>query len=82
MQIRVLSSVLVGGVWHEPGIGNYSPELAQHLIDLGAAEPYETKVVTQIETKVETVDVKKSSAVSQAAPASQKKTLKRSKRPE
>lgn len=76
MKIRILNSVLVGGLWHEPGIGNYTPELAQHLIDLGVAEKYETKVVEQIETKV--VEEKKPFTVSQPAPVSPKKTVKSS----
>lgn len=80
MKIRIFSSVLVGGVWHEPGIGNYSPELAEHLIGLGVAEKYETKVVEEIITKV---DVKKtlpppSLSVSPPAQVSRGKTAKKS----
>jgi len=70
MQIRVISSVLLGGIWHEPGIGNYEPGLAQHLINIGAAEKYETKVTPVTEKKTQ-------SFASQPAPVSQKKTAKK-----
>ena len=80
MKIRIFSNVLVGGVWHEPGVGNYSPELAEHLIGLGVAEKYETKVVEEMITKV--VEKKPlttpSSSVSRPAQASRKKTVKKS----
>ena len=46
MLIKITQSTLTGGVWHEPGIGNYSPELAAHLIGLGVAVPYENKQST------------------------------------
>lgn len=82
MKIRVLSSVLVGGVWHEPGVGNYSPELAQHLIDIGAAEKYNTKVIEQIQTKEVKAEKKplpeKLSSVSRPAQASRKRTVRKS----
>ena len=74
MQIRILASTLVGGIWHEPGIGNYDPALAQHLIDIGVAVPFETKIVEPTETK--TVE-KKNSSVSQPDQASQEKTPKK-----
>lgn len=79
MKIRVLGSVLVGGVWHEPGVGNYDPDMAQQLIDLGVAEPFETKVV-EPEVKKARKTAKKSGA-SQPAPASQDKTPKKRGRP-
>tara|TARA_R110000772_G_scaffold64538_2_gene144336 strand:+ start:889 stop:1131 length:243 start_codon:yes stop_codon:yes gene_type:complete len=78
MQIRVLGPTLVGGVWHDAGVGNYEPELAKHLIEIGVAEPYETKVAAPTEFKA--VDAKKSTSASQVAPASRKKTAKRSKK--
>lgn len=78
MQIRVLGPTLVAGVWHEVGVGNYEPELAKHLIDIGAAEPYETK--TSAPTEFKEVDAKKSTSVSQPAQVSRKKTAKRSKK--
>jgi hypothetical protein len=77
MKIRIFGNVLVGGVWHEPGVGNYSPDLAEHLIGLGAAEPYETKVIEEMITK-EVVEGKKPFTASQPAPASRKRTAKNS----
>lgn len=74
MKIQVFSSVLVGGIWHEPGVGNYDPELAQHLIDIGVAAAVETKVV-EPEVKKR---AKKSSGVSQPARVSRKRTAKKS----
>lgn len=76
MKIRILGSALVGGVWHEPGIGNYSPDLANHLISLGVAEPFETKIVEEMELKLEG----KRSSVSQPAQASRKRTARRSRK--
>ena len=77
MKIRVLGNVLVAGVWHEPGVGNYSPELAQHLIDIGVAEKYETKVIEEFHTK-EVVEAKKPFTASQPAPVLPKKIAKSS----
>lgn len=69
MKIRIFGNVMVGGIWHDQGVGEYSSELAEHLISLGVAEPFETKVVEQMEVKAG----KKSGPVSQAAPVSQEK---------
>jgi hypothetical protein len=49
---------------------------AQHLIDIGAAERYETKV----EAPPKNIKKKKRSASSQAAPARKKATRKKSKK--
>lgn len=38
MLIKVTQSTLVGGIWHEPGIGEYNDKLAEFLISLGVAE--------------------------------------------
>lgn len=66
MQIRILSSTLVGGVWHEPGIGNYDPALARHLIGLGVAEALEP---TEVKKKpVEVAAILSSSQPDQASP--------------
>ncbi len=75
MQIRILISTLMGGRWHEPGVGNYDPATAQHLIDIGAAEPYETKVIKEIKTKKKGPSL----SVSQAAQVLRKKIVKKSK---
>ncbi len=74
MQIRILASTLVGGIWHEPGIGNYEPKLAQHLIDIGVAEAFETKIV---EPEVVKQTEKKPSSASQPDPALPEKTPKK-----
>ena len=80
MFIRVLASTLVGGIWHEPGVGSYEPGLGQHLIDIGSAELYEAKIINNIEVK----PVKKpiSGVVSQPAPVSRKKIARKSKKAE
>jgi hypothetical protein len=77
MKIRIFGNVLVNGVWHETGIGNYDPALAEHLIDIGVAEKYETKVIEDFQTK-EVVEEKKPFTASQPAPASRKRTAKNS----
>jgi len=74
MRIKINGSVLVGGVWHEPGIGNYDPALAQHLIDIGVAVPYEAKIVEPEVVKRE----KKSGGVSPQVRASRRRTRKKS----
>ena len=76
MWIRVLASTLVGGVWHEPGVGNYEPKLAQFLIDIGSAVAYETKVIENIETK--SVKKPKPGSALPPARASRKRTAKKS----
>lgn len=77
MLIRIDGSVLVGGVWHEPGVGNYDPALAQHLIDIGVAVPVEQKIV-EPEVKKKRGRPRKSGGASQPARASQSRTAKKS----
>ena len=76
MQIRVLAPTLVGGIWHDPGVGNYEPKLAQHLIDIGVAVSYETKVEEPEVFKEKPVE-KKISSASQPDQASLEKTPKK-----
>lgn len=80
MKIRIFSNVLVDGVWHDPGIGNYSPDLAEHLIGLGVAEPFETKVIEEMTTKVAEKKpiTTPSSSVSRRGQALRRKTAKKS----
>lgn len=78
MKIRIFSSTLVGGVWHEPGIGDYEPGLANHLIELGVAEPCESKVQTVKEIKP--VKKTKPRSASQQGQALHKKIAKRHKK--
>jgi hypothetical protein len=72
MKIRVLENVLMGGVWIDPGVGDFDPTTAQHLIDIGSAEPYETKVIEDIKTK----KPDPGSSASQAGRVSRKKTAR------
>lgn len=75
MQIRVLQTVWREGMEPiEPGVGNFAPALAQQLIDAGVAELYETKVITELETK------KKRSTSSRRGRPSRKRTAKSSGR--
>ena len=82
MQIRVNSNVLLEGHgWIEPGVGNFEPSLAEHLISLGAAEkmdaqPIQNKMLSVPENK-ESV-AKKPVSSSQPAPRSRKRTAKKS----
>lgn len=78
MQIRILGSTLVEGLgWVEPGVGNFEPKLAEHLIRIGVAEPFHAKVV-EPEVKKDSGSEEKPSSVSRPARASRKKTLKKS----
>ena len=76
MQIQILSSILINGVWHEPGLGNYDPVFARQLIDMGVAVELETKIVEPEVKKVRRP--KKSSGASQPAPRSRRKIAKES----
>ena len=51
MKIRVFNDTLVNGQWTGTGVGDFEPNVAQHLIDIGNAEPYETKVLEGPEVK-------------------------------
>jgi hypothetical protein len=74
MYIQVFQDTLIGGQWTGVGVGNFQPDIAQHLIEIGVAEPYEVKVVEPTETKI----VKKTlSSASQPAPASPESKPKR-----
>lgn len=72
MKIQILGSVLVGGIWHEPGVGNYEPKLAEHLVEIGVAIPIETKVVEVVEKKSH-----KTTSASQPAQALPKKIVRK-----
>lgn len=81
MQILILENVLVGGVWHEPGVGEYSPELAEHLISLGVARPIQAKVEKpKMITKDEKKTLTSASLPDQASREKPAKKRKRSKR--
>lgn len=62
MQIRVFQDTLINGQWTGVGVGNFAPHIAEHLIQIGVAQPIETKVV-------EPTHVKKSGPPSPASPA-------------
>jgi hypothetical protein len=51
MYIRVLQDTLIGGRWTGIGVGNFDPVTAQHLLDIGVAEPYEAKITGPDEFK-------------------------------
>lgn len=51
MRIEVLQDTLIGGQWTGVGVGDFAPHIAEHLIAIGVARPYEAKVVEAIETK-------------------------------
>ena len=51
MKLRVFNDTLIGGRWTGVGVGDFDPVTAQHLIDIGNAEAYETKVVEKLEVK-------------------------------
>jgi hypothetical protein len=71
---KYFQDTLIGGQWTGVGVGNFQPDIAQHLIEIGVAEPYEVKVVEPTETKI----VKKAlSSASQPAPASPESKPKR-----
>ena len=77
MKLRVFQDTLVAGQWTGTGVGDFSPDIAKHLIKIGVAELYEAKVVEPA--------VKKSDPLTSAslpAPASLKKTAtKRGRKP-
>lgn len=51
MQLRVFNNTLINGQWTGVGVGNFAPDIAEHLIRIGNAEPYETKTVEPTEVK-------------------------------
>jgi hypothetical protein len=76
MYIRVFQDTLIGGHWTGIGVGNFDPETAQHLIDIGVAESYEVKVSAPSELKKKAPQIETSSA-SQPAPVSPEPTAKK-----
>lgn len=70
MLIRVFQDTLIGGQWTGIGVGNFQPDIAQHLIDIGVAESYEVKVVEPIEKKTHL-------SASQPVPVSPPKTVRK-----
>lgn len=77
MKIEILQHVMALGSWHEPGVGEYEPRLAQHLISIGAARAYETKVLGPDQLKKKPGDQAQQSPASQPAPALPVKTATR-----
>ena len=76
MKLRVFQDTLIGGQWTGVGVGDFSEDVAGHLIKIGVAEPYEAKVVESFETKT----VKKPDPLTSAslpAPASRKRTARK-----
>jgi hypothetical protein len=66
MKLQVLQDTLIAGAWTGVGIGEFEPQLAEHLIRIGVARPYETKIIeTPVEKKSETARL---SSVLPAAP--------------
>jgi hypothetical protein len=77
MKLQVLQDTLVGGAWTGVGVGEFSPDLAEHLIRIGVARPYEAKIVeAPIEKKYEAV---RPLSALPAVPASQPTTAPRRK---
>jgi len=74
VKIIVSAPTIIGGICYEPShVPQDAPDnVAQHMIDIGNARKFETKILEVEETKA----VKKSSSASQPAPVSQKKTAK------
>jgi|GEM_PF-4747654 len=75
MKLRVTQQVIGHGPIIEPGVGDFDPVFGQHLVDIGAAEVYETKIIEGIQTKKPDL----AGSASQAAPASRKRTARKSK---
>lgn len=71
MWIKVNQDTLIGGQWTGVGKGNFSPNVAEHLIGIGVAESLETKIDPPTEQK------KSPSSVSQPAQASPESKPKR-----
>jgi hypothetical protein len=71
MNIIVLQPTIIGGVDYQPGILpiNVPDNVGKHMIEIGNAKAYETKVVEVAE--------KKSFSVSQPAPVSPEPIVKK-----
>jgi len=76
VKIQILSSILINGVWHEPGVGSYDPVFARQLIDMGVAVEVHTKIIEPEVKKARRP--KKSSGASQPGQVSRKKIAKKS----
>ena len=74
MNIIVLQPTIIGGVDYQPSHLpiNVPDGIGKHMIDIGNAKSYETKIIDVVETKA----VKKSSSASQPVPVSQEQTAK------
>jgi hypothetical protein len=70
MKIIVLQPTIIGGIDYQPShVPQYAPDnIGRHLIDIGNAKAYETKVVEVAE--------KKSFSASPPAPVLQEQTVK------
>ena len=79
MKLRVFQDVLINGQWTGTGVGDFDQATADHLIKIGAAEPYEIKIIDPV------VHLKKKGKpfyVSQPGLASQKtKSTRRGRKP-
>lgn len=76
MKVQITGKVMVGGKWYKPGLTEVSEQVGRDLIEAGAADPFETKVVKPKETKTA---AKKSGITSSSLPdpASPKTTVKK-----
>ena len=70
-KIRVLQNVITGGRSVDAGVGDFDDDYADHLVEIGVAEAYETKVV-----KPEEIKKKQPGSVSRQGQASRKRTAK------
>jgi len=73
MKVLILQPTIIGGVDYQPTphAQTVPDHIGQHLVEIGNATHFETKVVEVTE--------KKTSSASQAAPASRKKTATKRK---
>jgi hypothetical protein len=75
MKVIVLQPTIIGGVDYQPTLGgefsNIPDPIAQHMIAIGNAQPYEAKVLEVVEKKAVKKSAKKTSSVSQPDPVSQ-----------
>ena len=74
MKILVSVPTIIGGVDYQPShIPKDVPDnIGQHMIEIGNATKYETKIIEKMETKA--VKKPEPSSASQPAPVSQEKT--------
>jgi len=76
MKILVSAPTIIGGVDYQPShIPKDVPDnIGQHMIEIGNATKYETKIIEKMETKA--VKKPEPSSASQPAPVSQDQTAK------